>query len=79
MAGRYQGCHLIRDKNGLECGRFDVFWQQDGWYWRPSDGQAIGPFTTSTQAYQNASAYFAHSPRFRNIPGAGVAKRLEGS
>jgi hypothetical protein len=60
MAGRFQGYHRFRDKNGEEYGSFEVFWQQKGWFWRqrspgsPADGEAIGPFTTSTEAYQSA-------------------------
>jgi hypothetical protein len=57
MAGRYQGYHFVRDRG------FEVFWQGfevlgrgQGWFWRPLcrlEAGAVGPFTTSTQAYQN--------------------------
>jgi hypothetical protein len=59
MAGRFQGYHRFRDKDGEEYGSFEVFWQS-GWFWQPRspgsppDGKAAGPFTTSTEAYQNA-------------------------
>jgi hypothetical protein len=37
---------------------FEVFWQQEGWFWRPLmltlDGEAVGPFTKSTEAYETA-------------------------
>ena len=61
MAGRYQGNHRFRNEDGKEYESFDVFWQQNGWFWRlcspdcSPDGEAIGPFTTSTEAYQDAS------------------------
>ena len=38
----------------------EVFWEHNGWFWRPrfkgcpADGEAVGPFTTSTQAYESA-------------------------
>jgi hypothetical protein len=57
MAGRYQGFHRLRCKDGEKC--FEVYWQ-NGWFWRPGSpgsqprGEAVGPFTTSTEAYQNA-------------------------
>ena len=55
MAGRYQGYHIIPDGDGHVS--FEVFWQLGGWFWRPMlrlNGEAVGPFTTSTQAYQSA-------------------------
>lgn len=61
MAGRYQGHHRLRN------GDFEVFWQQNGWFWRrvssdcPPDDQAVGPFTTSTEAYQKARQRFTQS------------------
>ena len=64
MAGRYQGNHRFRNEDGKEYESFDVFWQQNGWFWRlcspdcSPDGEAIGPFNTSTEAYQNASQRF---------------------
>jgi hypothetical protein len=73
MAGRYQGYHRFRDKNGEEYGSFEVFWQS-GWFWRqrspgsPPDGEAVGPFTTSTEAYQNARGeHFIHSRKPHRI------------
>ena len=62
MAGRYQGYHRFCDKDGEEY--FEVYWQHswpNGWFWRPRspgsspEGEtAVGPFTTSTEAYQSA-------------------------
>jgi len=58
MAGRYQGYHCLHSRDGDTS--FEIFWQQNGWFWRPRspgslpEGQAIGPFTTSTEAYLNA-------------------------
>ena len=72
MAGRYQGYHRFRDKDGEEYGNFEVFWHQiGGWFWRPRSpgfppegATAVGPFTTSTEAYQNArSERFIRSPK----------------
>ena len=57
MAGRYQGFHRLRGKDGEKS--FEVFWQ-NGWFWWPRSpgsqphGEAVGPFTTSTEAYQHA-------------------------
>jgi hypothetical protein len=51
MAGRCMGYHNVGYL------RFEVFWQNEGWFWRPLlqlDGEAVGPFTTSSQAYQSA-------------------------
>jgi hypothetical protein len=58
MAGRYQGCHLLPDGDGGQRS-IEVFWHQAGWFWRLRfdgvlDGAANGPFTTSTEAFQNA-------------------------
>src|SRR5262245_35322140 len=58
MAGRYQGCHVLPDGEGGHRS-IEVFWNQAGWFWRPIEGgplegAANGPFTTSTEAYQNA-------------------------
>jgi hypothetical protein len=42
---------------------FEVYWQHEGWFWRPLlrlDGEAVGPFTTTTQAYENAMATKCH-------------------
>ena len=63
MAGRYQGYHRFADKDG----EFEVYWE-NGWFWRPHslgsplDGEAVGPFVTSTKAYQNARG----EPRVEN-------------
>ena len=57
MAGRYNGYHTIRREEIEGYLRFEVFWQNAGWFWRPLfqlDGEAVGPFTTSSQAYQSA-------------------------
>jgi hypothetical protein len=59
MAGRYQGYHIIRDKNDGDYQGFEVFWQPRGWFWRRMatlDAEAVGPFTKSTDAYQSALA-----------------------
>jgi len=53
MAGRCEGFYFFCD----EYVGFEVFWQQEGWFWRPLltlDGEAVGPFTKSTEAYQTA-------------------------
>ena len=56
MAGRYQGYHRFADKDG----EFEVYWES-GWFWRPRspgsppDGKAVGPFVTSTEAYESAT------------------------
>ena len=68
MAGRYQGRHVfIKDGEHLHV---EVFWQQSGWFWRPHKGRvpdddAIGPFTTSTEAYENAKV--AQRSRARHL------------
>ena len=57
MAGRYNGYHSIHREEIEGYLRFEVFWQNAGWFWRPLfqlDGEAVGPFTTSGQAYQSA-------------------------
>jgi hypothetical protein len=68
MAGRYQGCHVLPGGDGGQRS-IEVFWHQAGWFWRPRldgrplDGAANGPFTTSTEAYQNArSELVPHTP-----------------
>ena len=55
MAGRYQGSHVLRDVGGGHRS-VEVFWHYNGWFWRPCEpqGGAVGPFTTSTQAYESA-------------------------
>ena len=52
MAGRYQGYHIIPEAEGQVS--FEVVWQNSGWFWRPPNGDAVGPFTTSSQSYQSA-------------------------
>jgi len=56
MAGRCEGFYFFSDEYDEYVG-FEVFWQQEGWFWRPLftlDGEAVGPFTKSTEAYQTA-------------------------
>jgi hypothetical protein len=56
MAGRYQGFHFLHDDDNERYVGFEVFWQQEGWFWRPLltlDGEAVGPFTKSTEAYES--------------------------
>ena len=56
MAGRFQGYHAIRQETDGHL-RFEVYWQDAGWFWRPLfqlDGEVVGPFTTSSQAYESA-------------------------
>ena len=63
MAGRYQGYHFVRGEGDEGYLSFEVDWQQEGWFWRPLlrlDGEAVGPFTTTTQAYENAMATKCH-------------------
>ena len=59
VAGRYQGRHVLRDM-GIGERRIEVFWQHAGWFWRrvdrPNQGDPVGPFTTSTEAYESAKA-----------------------
>jgi len=55
MAGRYQGHHRLWDGNSEHI--FEVMWQTNGWFWQTSvilAKRAMGPFTTSTEAYKNA-------------------------
>lgn len=58
MAGRYQGYQRIRNEDGEEY--FEIVWKQNGWFWHlrspgsAPEGETIGPFTTSTEAYQDA-------------------------
>ena len=35
MAGRYQGYHLFRDVDGETRRSVEVFWEHNGWFWRP--------------------------------------------
>ena len=60
MAGRYQGRHAFVTADGEHL-QFEVFWQQNGWFWRVRDGDAEGPFTTSSEAYEKAKV----TPRSR--------------
>jgi hypothetical protein len=55
MAGRYQGRHVLYDADGGHR-EVEVFWDSAGWFWRPiqMNGDAVGPFTTSTAAYESA-------------------------
>jgi hypothetical protein len=73
MAGRYQGCHVLRDMDGGHR-TVEVFWHHNGWFWRPCEprGDAVGPFTTSTKAYESAKA-----PRHPQAPlrGSGLTSR----
>lgn len=56
------GHHPFINERGEEYGGFEVFWNDDdaGWYWwacMPGclpDGEAHGPFSTSTRAYNDA-------------------------
>jgi hypothetical protein len=60
MAGRYQGRHELRDMRSGETQSIEVFWQQSVWFWRglQAQGVAMGPFTTSSQAYDSALLAF---------------------
>ena len=58
VAGRYQGCHAFRDESGEHL-HVEVFWQTSGWFWRCIEdrrlyGEPVGPFTTSSDAYESA-------------------------
>jgi hypothetical protein len=65
MAGRYQGCHVLRDVDG-GCKEVEVFWGHCGWFWRPREphDDTIGPFTTSTEAYESANAAVIRGANF---------------
>ena len=67
MAGRYQGSHIFNDEIGRALRSIEIIWQANGWFWRPSQyhGDAVGPFNTSSEAFQNAKA--AHDSRERNV------------
>ena len=56
MAGRYQGYHVVSGEDGRGHQSIKVFWQHNGWFWRPCQprGDAVGPFITSTAAYEHA-------------------------
>jgi len=77
MAGRYQGRHVFRDLNGNQfC--IEVFWGQDGWFWRAGqlNADAVGPFTTSSEAYRSAeSAYHREAHAEQDVPRSHVADR----
>jgi hypothetical protein len=67
MAGRYQGCHVLCDVNGgRREAEVEVFWGHSGWFWRPRQlpGDAVGPFTTSTEAYESANAAVIRGANF---------------
>jgi len=66
MAGRYQGRHVFRAVDGSRFS-IEVFWDQNGWFWRAHqpNGNVVGPFTTSSEAFRCAKAAHyreAHSP-----------------
>jgi hypothetical protein len=70
MAGRYQGYHRFADRDE----QFEVYWdwERTGWFWRPRSSdisltasKAVGPFVTSTEAYQNAMNEPNTGTRFR--------------
>jgi hypothetical protein len=72
MAGRYQGYRCLPNGKG-DLG-VEVFWQQSGWFWcpRPSEhlpgSEAVGPFTTSTEAYHHAREQLASTaPKNRAV------------
>ena len=67
MAGRYQGSHIFNDESGRALRSIEIIWQSNGWFWRPSQyhGDAVGPFNTSSEAFQNAKA--AHGSRECNV------------
>jgi hypothetical protein len=70
MAGRYQGRHELRDMKGGHTQSIEVFWQQSGWFWRglQTQGITVGPFTKSSQAYENALiAFRLSSPKAGRI------------
>lgn len=60
------GFHYFEDEDGNVFGSFEVFWndgneyESAGWYWQPCfegclpDGDMVGPFGTSYQAYSDA-------------------------
>ena len=57
MAGRFQGRHVFVDAHGSQR-EVDVYWHGAGWFWRSlqTRGDAAGPFTTSSEAYEDAKA-----------------------
>ena len=64
MAGRRQGCHVVSDDGGRGHRSIEIFWQDNGWFWRPNQphGDAVGPFITSTEAYRHAKKTRALEP-----------------
>ena len=75
MAGRYQGYHFVRGEDDEGYLSFEVYWQQEGWFWRRLlrlDGEAVGPFTTTTQAYENAMTNKCHQVETVQSIGSGV-------
>jgi hypothetical protein len=69
MAGRYQGRHELCDINSGHTQSIEVFWQQSGWFWRglQAQGVAVGPFTTSSQAYESALVASGPAPKDSRI------------
>jgi hypothetical protein len=72
MAGRYQGYHRLPNAKGDR--GVEVFWQQNGWFWRPRPSEylpgnkTVGPFTTSTEAYHHAREQLASAaPKNRAV------------
>ena len=49
MAGRYQGCHVLRDTNGGHR-NVEVFWDILGWFWRQSQPRRNAVSDHSTPA-----------------------------
>jgi hypothetical protein len=56
MAGRYEGRHVFTDVDHKHHRSIEVVWLHCGWFWRPCEplANAVGPFTTSTEAYRSA-------------------------
>jgi hypothetical protein len=75
MAGRYQGRHIIPEAEGQVS--FEVVWQNAGWFWRPPDGDAVGPFTTSSQSYQSAVTEAAAAARLSASAAVAVVAAAE--
>jgi hypothetical protein len=78
MAGRYQGRHTLIDATGAHRS-IEVFWQANGWFWQRCQlREVVGPFTTSTEAYESAKLSGANSARCEHAadhsPGAPVIK-----
>jgi hypothetical protein len=85
MAGRFQGYHRFRDKDGNEYGSFEVFWQRIGWFWRsrspgsPPDGEAIGHSPRARKRIKtrgaSVSPFHGSHTGFQPAIGAGVPGR----